>query len=156
MDLGQSWTYLLWVGVAVFLIVRQFRPKPISEKTLVMLPLIGGLIGLQALARTPPDSLAAVTLISVNLALGAVLGLARGASSKVWRTSAGTWVSRGGVLTLVLWLAAVGARIGLAVSFPGALPLSELPLFLAVTFGAQNLVLWLRTEGRDGSAVQAG
>jgi hypothetical protein len=156
MDLGSSWTYLPWVGVALFVIVRQFLPRPISEKTLVVMPVIAGLIGLQWVFKTPPDGPTAVSLITVNLALGVALGLARGATLKVWQTSAGTWMSRGGGVTLVLWLLAVGARIALAVSFPGAVPLIELPLFLAVTFAAQNLILWLRTQGEHGSAEQAG
>jgi hypothetical protein len=46
MDLGSPWTYLPWVGVALFVIGRQFLPMPISEKTLVVMPVIAGLIRL--------------------------------------------------------------------------------------------------------------
>jgi hypothetical protein len=155
-DLGSSWSYLLLAAVAVFFIARQFVASPVRERALVALPLIAGLIGVQALVKAPPQSLAAAALIIVNLGLAAVLGVARGATLKVWRARSGTWMFRGGTLTLLLWLAAIGIRIAGALVFPAAMSFGELPLFLAVTFGAQNLLLWLRMKGGEGGAIEAG
>jgi hypothetical protein len=156
MDLGSSWTYLLLGALALFLIGRQFVARPVSEKRLLALPLIAGVIGLQALVKTPPDGLAATGLITLTVVLAALLGVARATTVKVWQTTSGTWMSRGGALTLLLWVVAVGARVALALLFRGALPPAEVPLSLAATFAAQNLVLWLRRQGGTRQAVQAG
>jgi hypothetical protein len=154
MDLGSSWTYLLLGALALFLIGRQFVARPVSEKRLLALPLIAGVIGVQELVNTPPDGVQAAGLITLTV-LAALLGIARATTVKIWQTASGTWMSRGGTLTLLLWVVAVGARVALALLSRRALPPAEVPLSLAATFAAQNLVLWLRTQGWTRHAVQA-
>jgi hypothetical protein len=145
--------YLLVAAVAVFFIVRQFTATPIQPRRLVLLPLIGGFVGLQAVAKAPPETSLAITLFVLNLGAAAVLGFLRAATMRMWQRPDGTWMTRGTVLTLALWVAAIAVRVALGFLSMGTIPLGELALFLAVTFGAQNLVVWTRMQGHDARSL---
>jgi hypothetical protein len=144
---------LLLAAVAVFVIVRQFAPQAIRPRSLLVVPLVAGYLGFQGLSSAPPAGVLAIGLLAVNLALAVGLGAVRGATIRVWRSASGAWMSQGTLLTLGLWLALIAVRVAMAVLARGALPLQEIGLFVAATFGAQNLVVWLRTQ--SGAAVAA-
>jgi len=86
-------------------------------------------------------------VVAEPVVAGVVLGLARGASTKVWQAADGTWMRRGTLLTLVLWIVSIAARVGIGFASHGATPLDTITFFLAVTFAAQNLAVWLRIGG---------
>ncbi len=138
---------LLWAALVVLLIVRQFLPQAVRPRTMLLLPLVAGYFGLQALTRTPPDGVLAIALLGLNLVVAAGLGGLRGATIRLWRDASGAWMSQGTVLTLLLWIGLVVARVGLIVLAHGTLPVQEIALFVGVTFGAQSLVLWVRMQG---------
>jgi hypothetical protein len=138
---------LIWAAVAVVVIGRQFVPRAIRPAALVVLPLVLGAVGLQAVVEAPPQNLLAFAIFAVDAVAGVGLGLARGASVRVWRTADGVWMRQGTPLTLGLWVASIAIRVGLAAIDRTAVPLNEITFFLALTFAAQNLVLWLRTGG---------
>jgi len=140
-------TYVLWAAIAVFFIVRQFMSAPIRPRSLLVVPLVMGYFGIQAIVKTPPETVLAGTVFLVNVVAGVVLGLARGASTKVWQAADGTWMRRGTLLTLVLWIVSIAARVGIGFASHGATPLDTITFFLAVTFAAQNLAVWLRIGG---------
>jgi hypothetical protein len=144
---------LLIAALAVFVIVRQFTPQLIRARALLVVPLVAGYFGLQALTRTPPDGVLAIALLAANLAVAVGLGALRGATIRVWRDAAGAWTSQGTVLTLGLWLALIAVRVAMAVLAHGALPVQEIALFVAATFVAQNLIVWLRTQGRAAAGA---
>jgi hypothetical protein len=145
--------YLIWAAVAVFFIVRQFMPTAIRTGSLVLVPLVMACFGVQAVVQTPPETLPAVTVFALDAVAGVVLGLARGASTKVWQSADGTWMRSGTALTLGLWIVSIAARVGLGFLGHGAVSFNEITFFLALTFGAQNLVVWLRTC--DAGALSA-
>ena len=138
---------LLIAGLILFFIVRQFMPQPVRARQLLAIPLVAAVLGVQSLARTPLDGALADVLFGVNLVLAAGTGLMRGASIRVFRDAAGSWTMRGTVVTLVLWVVSIGTRVALGGLSHGASSMGELEVLLAVTFGAQNVVVWARTQG---------
>ena len=149
-------SYLLWAAIAVVLIVRQFMPAPIRPTWLLLVPAVMGYFGVRAVVRTPPETTLAVTFFVVNVVAGAALGLARGASTRVWQAADGAWMGRGTPLTLVLWIVSIAVRVGIAYASHGVSPLDTITFFLAVTFAAQNLAVWLRIgRGRSFPALEA-
>jgi hypothetical protein len=143
---------LLIAAVAVLVIARQFMPRQVRYRAMVAVPLIAGYLGLQALAKTPPDGTFAVTLLGANLLAGAVTGLVRGATFRIWHDRYGVLMMQGTALTFACWLVSIALKVALGVAGHGSFAMNEVALFVAVTFGAQNLVVWLRTVG--GAAVQ--
>lgn len=147
--------YLIWVAVAALVIVRQFMPRVVRAKGLLVWPLVMGYFGVQAVAQTPPETTLATTLFVANAAAAVVLGLARGASVRVWQRADGSWIQRGSLLTLGLWIASVGVRVALGLAGQASEGLNTITFFLALTFAAQNVIVWLRTDGaRALSAVE--
>jgi hypothetical protein len=148
-----SWR-LIWVAAAIVVVGRQFLPRTVNPLWLLGTPLVMGYFGVQAVLKTPPETALATALFAANLAAAVALGLARGASSRLWRAADGTWMQRGTLLTLGLWVLSVAVRVGLGLAGHLEAELNTVVLFLAVTFGAQNLVVWLRTGGaRTATAV---
>jgi hypothetical protein len=144
-------TYLLCAVAAVFLIARQFVTQPRNARRMWLVPAAGAIFGLQALSKTPPDNAAAAAFIMFSLALAAGLGLARGFTLRAWAGAGGQILTCGSRATLGLWAVAVVVRVGLYLIAPHGAPVSDLPLFLGATFGAQNVVVWLRAQ----NAMQA-
>jgi hypothetical protein len=144
---------LLLVAVAVFVIVRQLAPQAIRPRSLLVVPLVAGYLGFQGLTGAPPAGVLAIGLLAVNLVLAVGLGALRGATMRVWQSASGAWMSQGTLVTLGLWLALIAVRLAMAVLDRGALPLQEIGLVVAATFGAQNLIVWLRTQ--SGAAAVA-
>jgi hypothetical protein len=145
--------YLLWAAAAVLLVLRQFVPGAVRPRVLLALPLVLGLVGVQAVAAAPPATAVALLLFSANVAAALTLGLLRGASMRVWRAADGVAMRQGTTLTLVLWAVSIAIRVGLGLLDRGQLPPDTIAFFLAATFGAQNLVLWLRTGGVQALAA---
>src|SRR5215471_11463113 len=96
--------YLIWAAAAVGVIGRQFLPRAVNPLWLLGAPLVVGYFGVEAVLKTPPETALATALFAANLAAAVALGLARGASSRVWRAADGTWMQRGTLLTLGLWV----------------------------------------------------
>ena len=95
----------------------------------------------------------------VNLAVGLVAGIWRGTTFRTW-TEAGIVMNKGTVATLVAWGVLIAIRLPFALvgrvsKRPQGSVIGELLLALAVTFAAQNAVLWLRSS-RLTAAVAGG
>jgi hypothetical protein len=139
---------LLWIVLAVVAIVRQFQTRSLSGRSLIIIPAVLIAVGWSAVAHISTVQMG--LFFALNLIAVGALGLWRG-------TTIRTWVDRGQIwqkntsTTAALWLAAVAVRIVLTV-LGAASGLSigemtaELPFLLGVTLGAQNLVLWLRSN----------
>jgi hypothetical protein len=94
-----------------------------------------------------------VALLTVNLVLGAVMGLVRGATMRIWRSTAGDWMMQGTILTFACWVVSIGLRLAIGASAHADFPTNEIALFIAVTFGAQNLVVGARLAGLAPAAL---
>ena len=148
---------LPWIAVAAYVVYQQFSAQPIVERRLLVLPLIMAALGVSALVQQPPATIGAIAVLLVSAAGAVALGLWRGASVRVWTDASGVAWRKGTALTLALWLASFALRFGIsygghALGLTGAVNFGELPLFLGITFAAQNAVIWLRMQERHGGA----
>jgi hypothetical protein len=103
---------LLIAGLVVFIIVRRFAGQPVASKSSI-LPVgitVWGLIQMRGSHLGAADM--AFLAIEVLVAIG--VGLARGATIQLY-TRAGQLWQRYRWTTLVVWLAAIAVRIGLAI-----------------------------------------
>jgi hypothetical protein len=138
---------LPWIALAVFVIARQFMPRAIRPGVMIGLPVVIGFLGLRALAGTPPASAAAIALLAANLGLGAAMGIARGVTVRIWQDAVRGWMMQGTLITFAFWLVSIGLKVGLAIASHQTFSTSDIELLLAVTFGAQSLVVWARMAG---------
>jgi hypothetical protein len=116
-----------------------------------VLPVILAAMGISNLAQQPATAPSAIAMLAVNAVIAITLGLWRGTSIRVWREAAGTILRQGTLLTLAIWLVAIALRaltaiIGHASGMASSVSFGELPLFLGITFAAQNLVVWARAQ----------
>lgn len=149
-------TAVIGIALALFIIYRQLRRQALEGRRLVVLPLVLAVLGLYSLTREPPTTGAAVTALVASLASAVVLGLARGASMRVW-LEAGSILRQGVALTGALWIISIVVRLVIGVIAQRAgvaqsVTVGELPLFLGVTLAAQNVVIWQRAQALGVSA----
>jgi hypothetical protein len=140
---------LIGLAVLVFFIVRQFGTRPVVSRWTVIIPLVLAYLGFQGLLSLDGTGW---VLLGVNLVLGVVLGLARGATFRVWVNEHGKALMRGTGLTLAFWAATVAARVGMVIVERqmglGAAVTSNTETMLpaAATLGAQVLIVYLRSQ----------
>jgi hypothetical protein len=148
--LGGSIAIVLGAALAVFIIVRQFLPRRITPRLMIIGPAILAYFGLTGLGSLDAT---AVAFLTINAGVGLVLGLLRATTVRVWLDEQGQAYMRGTWATLGLWLALVVARLALmAVERSFGLQLSSYSgsymLPVAVTLAAQNALVWLRAQNR--------
>jgi hypothetical protein len=141
--------YLALIG---FVLYRQMSAQPLQGRRLVLLPAALGFFGVQLLARQPlAADLGTIAILAVGLAVGLGAGTWRGTTFRVW-TEAATVTVQGTMMTLVTWGVLLAVRLPFAflghlANRPQGFAVGELLLALAVTFGAQNAVIWRRARG---------
>ncbi len=151
MDPRYLFTVVPWIAVALLVIYRQFTAQPLRGRPLVVLPVLLAAMGTSNLAQQPATAPAAIAVLVVNVAIAAALGLWRGTRIRMWRDATDTILRQATLLTLALWLVALALRaltaiIGHASGSASSVGIGELPLFLGITFAAQNLVVWARAQ----------
>jgi hypothetical protein len=150
---------LLVIAAVIFFIGRQLVATRLNQRLLLWMPLVLAYLGLRDLQ--PFDSNAAVALFVLDASAAAGLGVLRGLTFRIWRAADGSTWLQGSALTLGLWGASIVVRLWLLAfgSLVLGVPASSLGqavlLLLAITLGAQNLVLWLRAEARTEASVLA-
>lgn len=141
----------IYAVLIAFVLYRQMSAQPLRPRRLVLLPAVLGFFAVQQLGRQQiAVSLGTVMFLVLNLALGLAAGIWRGTTFRLW-TEAGVVMTKGTVVTLLTWGVLIGIRLlfalaGHVASFPQGLMIGELLLALAVTFAAQNVVIWLRSS----------
>lgn len=141
---------LIWIAVALLIFVRQFQPQPLRSRALLLGPAVLGFVGLQGLAHL--TTLEADAFFALNAAVAVAFGVWRGTTFRVWKQNARPWL-QGTLWTLVLWVVSIAVRVALmgvgrAAGLTNAGALAQLALLLAITFAAQNAVLWMRATDR--------
>jgi hypothetical protein len=151
---------LIGIAAVVLFIGRQFIATRLNRRLLLWVPLGLAYFGLPGLQRLDPNAALAVFVLDAAAAAG--LGALRGLSFRVWRASDGSTWTQGSLLTLGLWAASIVVRVALlalgnlVLGVPPTSLGQGLLLLLAITLGAQNLVLWLRADASaDASAASA-
>ncbi len=139
------------IGVAVVgvLVALQMRARPVREGSAARISVVLGIIGIVELtdaAKGHSVGDATLAWIVGSLVIGGALGTARAFSTKIWRLQDGSAMSRGTVVTAVLWVISLGAHLAMEVGIDhsttiAGLGASSLLLYLAVTLGVQREVL---------------
>jgi hypothetical protein len=139
----------IYVALIGFILYRQMSRLPLSPRRLVLFPTVMALFGLQQLIRQPfTVDLRTVAFLGASLAVSILAGVWRGTTFRIW-TEAGVVLIKGTAATLIAWgvLIAIRAPFALAshaANYPQGLVIGELLLALAITFAAQNAVIWRR------------
>jgi hypothetical protein len=142
-------TALIGLAILVFFIVRQFRTRRIASIFNLLVPIALLYFGAQGLSQL--DTVGWL-LLGLSLSLAVVFGVARGMTFRVWTGPQGEALMRGTALTLVLWLATIGIKVGLSLLEAhfgfGSVASSSAETMLpgALTIAAQMLVVYLRSQ----------
>ncbi len=146
---------VLIVGLVVR---RQLRTRPVRRYGSLVAPVLLGLLGVlgmgfgvASVVKDHPLSALPVVLLVLSLAVAAGFGLARARTVRVWRGPEGEVLRKGSAATTGLWLASVGAHLGLGLwidhaAGTGVLGTASLYAYLAIGLGTQNLLVRGRAE----------
>jgi hypothetical protein len=164
----------LVVGLAVLalILVRQVRPRPLSNGLVVVLVL--GLLGLaetgaflfgqhqfgqfvtghdRHLNAVVPDPRMVIAAAAGSLLLAAATGALRAPSVRLWRQGGQVW-QRGTAVTVVLWLVSLGLHLGydalVTRGSDAGFGDATLMLYFAVSIAAQRAVLAGRARRLGG------
>ncbi|GAA4831157.1 hypothetical protein GCM10023221_03580 [Luteimicrobium xylanilyticum] len=157
-DTSLAVNIVLGLLVLVWILSRQVQKRPVKPSSL-RAPVILAAVGLYETAsflRSSAPAAGVPASVLALLALGVVVGGAlaawRGSQVRVWRDTDGTVVRQGTGLTVLLWLVAIGAHLGLDVLIDHAdhglsgLGSASLLLYLGVVLGIQSLVVQRRAQ----------
>jgi putative drug exporter of the RND superfamily len=143
------------IAVLIWVLVRQLQPRRLVEGSALLVPAILMLLGAFALLRLARHGggigSAAAVWIVIDLIAGVVTGAVRATTIRLFDRDGVIW-RQGGRLTIGLWIASVGIRVGIAAigSHHGAGSALDrsLPLSFGVSLAAQYLVTGYRAERR--------
>lgn len=140
---------VIGVAVVILLLARQVQKRSVKEDSRPLIFLILAVVGLfeagQYIKAHPVNS-EAILLSVASLVLAAVFGVIRAYTVRLWRED-GQLFRQGNVLTVLLWIIAIGIHLGGDMLIDGAakgLSTSTLLLYLAITLGVQQTVVRYR------------
>ena len=138
---------LVALALLAWVIRRQLLPRPVRDRRLRLvgvLTVVGVVQVALAVSDGPQPGPIGWALLAVGLVVGAVLGVWRSATMRLWFVEGRAWV-QGGWPTLVLWVIGIGAHVGLDLLSRAVDPAAEpvnaasVLLFVGVSLGAQAL-----------------
>ncbi|CAM5575913.1 MULTISPECIES: hypothetical protein [Streptomyces] len=150
------------VGVVGLVVRRQLATRPVRRNGSLIGPAVLGVLGAAGIAfgiasvlKYHPLPLLPVVLLAVSLPVAAVFGAARSRTVRVWREPQGAVLRKGTAATAGLWLASVGAHIGLGLwidhaAGAGLLGTASVYAYLAIGLWTQNLLI----RGRAAAAAR--
>lgn len=143
---------ILLGALVVFRVLgRQLVGSAVTGRSLVLMPAILVVVGLGSagtvLSTASPADLG---FFAVDLLIVLVLGVARGASTTLSLRDGGLY-QRGGVVTLILWLATIGLRVGAGflshgMGIDATLTTATMLLTFGLTIAAQNATIFWRAQ----------
>jgi hypothetical protein len=151
----------IYVALIAFILFRQMSRMSLNPRRLILLPAVMGVFAIQQLSReTVALDLGTVAFLVASLAVSLLAGIWRGTTFRMW-SETGVVMTEGTVVTLIAWGVLIVIRLPFAAAsrvanYPQGLVIGELLLALAVTFAAQNAVIWRRatrlTTINDGAS----
>ncbi|MEU1310532.1 hypothetical protein ABZ419_16775 [Streptomyces cinnamoneus] len=144
------------VVVVALVIRRQLRTRRVRRIGSLITPAVFGILGTLGIAfgiasvlKHHPLTALPVVLLVASLAVAAGFGAARARTVRVWHGPQGDVLRKGTAATTGLWLASVGAHIGLGLwidhaAGAGVLGTASLYAYLAIGLGTQNLLVRAR------------
>ena len=151
----------IYVALIGFILFRQMRRASLNPRRLILPPGLMAVFAIQQLSRqTLTFDLGTVAFLVTSLAVSILAGIWRGTTFRIWN-EAGVVMTKGTVVTLIAWGVLIVIRMPFAVASHAAnyaqgLVIGELLLALAVTFAAQNAVIWLRATRLTTIRADAG
>lgn len=150
-----TFAIVLDVIVVALVLYRQRAVRLVRPRLHLRLPVILGVVGLVELASYAGNRhvpAAAVGVLALSFAVGAVvLGAVRALTVRLWRVE-GMVLRQGTWWTILLWLASLALHYGAqawigALGGPGGIVSASLLLWLGVTYGVQAAVVHRRAGG---------
>jgi hypothetical protein len=145
--------YQFVIGLLVLglLIYRQVQARPITQRRQrigLIIAVVGLVLAIQYLQKHSGTVIIAALIGSLVLAAG--FGAARAATVRIWTQNGQQW-SQGNWLTVVLWVVAVAAHLGLDAALGSHKGLSglgsaTLVLYLGVSLLVQYLIVTYRAQ----------
>ncbi len=140
---------VLVLALVAWVLYRQTIARPVSARSLWLLPGILVVIGVAAISNVNKGNLSttAITYLGIDLVSSVALGALRGCFVRVFARDGVMW-RQGGAITIALWLVAIGVRVVIAIlaSHAGVGNVSDaaLEVALGMSLLAQNGVVALR------------
>ncbi|HTV10481.1 MAG TPA: hypothetical protein VME20_01340 [Acidimicrobiales bacterium] len=164
MNLGttNALNYLVIAALAVWVVTRQLRARPVVARQLFVLPVILVVLGIGSLNSAVSKSGAHfstsdATWLAIDLAATIVFGVIRGTSIRLYPEGGVLW-RKGTLVTLAGWVLSFAVRggIGVLASDHGAKAVasSALALSFGVSLAVQGAVVYLRGL-REGTPFAA-
>jgi hypothetical protein len=148
------------VGIAVlgWILHNQLRVRQFTVRRLRVAGVLGivGVVEVWSSAGAHPVSVVGWTLLVTGLVIGAVLGVLRAATVKLWVRDGAVW-TQGHAMTAALWIVGIAIHIGLDLLARALAPsadavnASSVLLFIAVSLGVQGLVTMQRARSLPGA-----
>lgn len=141
----------IYVALIAFILFRQMSRVVLNPRRLVVLPALMAVFAIQQLSRqTLTIDVGTAAFLVGGLVISILGGIWRGATFRVWSES-GVVMTKGTAVTLIAWGVLIAIRVPFAAASHAAnyaqgVVIGELLLALAVTFAAQNAVIWLRAK----------
>lgn len=154
MNTQNASTAVIAILVVAWIFYRQLSERPVKDNPL-KLPIILGIIGvvqaanyLDTVHSVPVDEVVAVI---AGFCFAALIAIPRAHSMRIYRNTAGVLVRKGNVLTLLLWVVAIAAHIGIGVLVPAVfghglghafsgLDAATIVVYLAISLGVQGMI----------------
>jgi len=151
---------LIYVALIVFVVYRQMSAQPLRPQRLVLLPAVLAVFGVQQLVSEHAVSAGTVVYLAINAVAGVTLGVWRGTTFRVW-SRGGAIMMQGTRLTLASWGLLILIRVAFALvihatTYGQGVVIGELLVALAVTFAAQNSVIWARSAKLGATLMGRG
>jgi hypothetical protein len=144
---------VIGVVILLYVLVRQVQKRPVRESRgprLMLILLVIGVIDLGQYVGRHPFNGTAIAVLVGSLVVAAAFGALRAYTVRLWREG-GVLFRQGNVLTMILWVVAIGAHFGLDLLIDrtgggSGLASSALTLYIAVSLGVQQLVVLSRAS----------
>jgi hypothetical protein len=139
------------LALTVFAIYRQTRTSEVTEQSRFKLAIIYAVVGIVVGGFAIPHGVAAYGLLAASLLLSAIVGLARGRLTRVWRVPDGRAFTRGTALTIGLFVALIVMKFGLgAIAYLTHIHdgegFGEVLVMIAIMVAVQAEIVWRRAQ----------
>ncbi|MFC8732946.1 hypothetical protein ACFT5B_10840 [Luteimicrobium sp. NPDC057192] len=157
-DASVAVNVVLGLLVLAWVLSRQVQKRPVTPSSFrvpVILAAVGPYETASFVRDAAPSSgvpVGVVALLVLGVVVGGALAAVRGYQMRVWRDTDGTVVRQGTALTVLLWLVAIAAHLGIDVAIDhvshplAGLGSVSLVLYLGVVLGIQGLVVQHRAQ----------
>lgn len=144
--------YAVGTVICGLVLFQQLRARPVRRFPAAGIFLAAiGTVALTVLAVKHVISNGQLELILLSLAITAMLGVARGALTRMWREARKVW-RQGGFTTILLWILAIAQHMAFDLALPRGVGLATLSLFFGVSLISQFTTITIRSRAARFSA----